>query len=257
MAEMAWIAAGLLGLAFGSFATVLIGRVPSKKSIVSPGSACPVCETPIAWYDNIPVISYLALRSRCRSCGSRISVRYPVVEISNAVLWIAMTVRFGLSWTLPAYLAFATTLLVLSAIDFEHHRLPNRILGPASIIAIILLTVAGATSSDWNSILLAFAGAAAFGVPMLLLALAVPRGMGIGDVKLAGYLGLHLGWLSLWNVLVGAMAGFFIGGVAGIVLLIAGRKGRKDPVPFGPSMAAGALIAVFLGKGILELWLGL
>lgn len=184
-------------------------------------------------------------------------MRYPVVEISNAALWIAMTVRFGLSWTLPAYLAFATTLLVLSAIDFEHHRLPNRILGPASIIAVILLTVASATSSDWDSLFLALAGAAAFGVPMLLLALAVPRGMGIGDVKLAGYLGLHLGWLSLWNVLVGAMAGFLIGGMAGIVLLIAGRKGRKDPVPFGPSMAAGALIAVFLGKGILELWLGL
>lgn len=257
MAEIAWIVAGLLGLFLGSFATVLIGRVPSKKSIVSPGSACPVCGTPIAWYDNIPVLSYLVLRGRCRSCGARISVRYPVVEISNAALWIAMTVRFGLSWTLPAYLAFATTLLVLSAIDFEHHRLPNRILGPASIMAVILLAVASATSSDWNSIPLALAGGAAFGVPMLLLALAVPRGMGIGDVKLAGYLGLHLGWLSLWQVLIGAMAGFFIGGVVGIGLLVAGRKGRKDPVPFGPSLAAGALIAVFFGKGILQLWLGL
>lgn len=249
--------AGLLGLFLGSFATVLIGRVPSKKSIVSPGSACPVCGTPIAWYDNIPVLSYLVLRGRCRSCGARISVRYPVVEISNAALWIAMTVRFGLSWTLPAYLAFATTLLVLSAIDFEHHRLPNRILGPASIMAVILLAVASATSSYWNSIPLALAGGAAFGVPMLLLAVAVPRGMGIGDVKLAGYLGLHLGWLSLWQVLIGAMAGFFIGGVVGIGFLVAGRKGRKDPVPFGPSLAAGALIAVFFGKGILQLWLGL
>lgn len=170
------------------------------------------------------------------------------------VLWALTALVVGLRPELPAFLAFVTVLVMLGAIDLEHRRLPNRILGPASIVAGVLL-LAAAPFSGWTPLLMALAGAAAYGGPMLLLGLAFPAGMGGGDIKLAGYIGLHLGWLGLLHVLVGAMAGFIVGGVVGVALLVAGRKGRKDPVPFGPAMAVGALVALFAGEVILRFWL--
>lgn len=242
------------GLAFGSFANVVVHRVPRSESIVVPGSACPSCGTPLAWYDNIPLLSFLVLRGRCRHCHATISVRYPLVEGLVGVLWALTALVVGLRPELPAFLAFVTVLVMLGAIDLEHRRLPNRILGPASIVAGVLL-LAAAPFSGWTPLLMALAGAAAYGGPMLLLGLAFPAGMGGGDIKLAGYIGLHLGWLGLLHVLVGAMAGFIVGGVVGVALLVAGRKGRKDPVPFGPAMAVGALVALFAGEVILRFWL--
>lgn len=242
------------GLAFGSFANVVVHRVPRSESIVVPGSACPSCGTPLAWYDNIPLLSFLVLKGRCRHCHATISVRYPLIEGLVGVLWALTALVVGLRPELPAFLAFVTVLVMLGAIDLEHRRLPNRILGPASIVAGVLL-LAAAPFSGWTPLLMALAGAAAYGGPMLLLGLAFPAGMGGGDIKLAGYIGLHLGWLGLLHVLVGAMAGFIVGGVVGVALLVAGRKGRKDPVPFGPAMAVGALVALFAGEVILRFWL--
>lgn len=244
------------GLAVGSFANVAIYRVPLGMSVVRPRSACPSCATQIVWYDNIPVFSFVFLGGKCRHCGSRISARYPLVEAMVGLLWVGTFLRFGLSADLAVFFPFVTALVILSAIDAEHRRLPNKVLGPATVIAVVLLAIAAAATGRWESLGNAGLGAAAYGLPMFTLAFAYPKGMGLGDVKLAGYLGLHLGWLGLTHVLLGAVIGFFAGGFTGIVLLATGRRGRKDMIPFGPFMAAGALVAVFFGGQILRLWLG-
>jgi leader peptidase (prepilin peptidase)/N-methyltransferase len=250
-------AAFAFGAVFGSFANVVIYRVPKGLSIVRPPSACPSCGKPVAWFDNLPVVSYLILRGRCRNCGEPISLRYPAVELANAGLWAAVTIRVGLHPQLAAYLVFATVLLILSAIDFQTRRLPNAVLGPAAAIAVVLFSAAAAISGEWGVLGRAAIGSLAYALPLFLIAVAVPAGMGMGDVKFAAYLGFHLGWLGLGQVGVGAFAGFFIGAVTGVALMAAGRKGRKDPVPFGPSMAAGAMVAFFAGGPILHAWLGL
>src|SRR6266550_2613873 len=136
-------------MAFGSFANVAVYRVPRGFSVVSPGSLCPGCERPIVWYDNIPLASYLILRARCRNCGVRISLRYPVVEVFTGLAWAAMVWRIGLHPELPAYLAFATALVILSAIDIEHHRLPNKVLGAASVAGAVLFVGAAAIGGRW------------------------------------------------------------------------------------------------------------
>jgi len=245
----------ILGLILGSFANVVIHRTPKGLSLIRPGSACPKCSRELSWLENIPVFSYLFLRGRCRGCGERISLRYPMVELLTGLLWVMVTLRIGLRAELAAYLLFATVLVILSAIDLEVRRIPNRILAPAFIAALPLLAVAASVSHNFTRLGIALLGAVLFAVPMLVLALIAPGGMGMGDVKLAGYLGLHLGWLGLLNVLTGAMAGFTIGAVAGVGLIAIGRKGRKDSIPFGPSMAAGALLIVFAGGPILRVWL--
>jgi leader peptidase (prepilin peptidase) / N-methyltransferase len=257
---MTWLwaaAAFVFGAVFGSFANVVIYRVPKGLSIVRPPSACPSCGKPIAWFDNLPVVSYLALRGRCRNCGERIGPRYLVVELANAALWVAVTIRIGLHPQLAAFLAFATVLVILSAIDLQTRRLPNAVLGPAAAIAVVLFSAAAAVSGDWGALGRAAIGSLAYALPLFLIAVIVPAGMGMGDVKFAAYLGLHLGWLGLGQVGVGAFAGFLIGAVGGVVLIATGQKGRKDPVPFGPSMAAGALAAFFVGGPVVQAWLGL
>lgn len=246
----------LIGSVIGSFGNVVIYRLPRGDSLVRPRSACPECGEQIAWYDNLPLISYAVLRGRCRKCGAKISPRYPVVELLMAATWALVGWRVGLRPELPAFLVFAAVLVVLSFIDLEHRRLPNRIVGPATLAGLVLLAVAALVTRDWRSFIRAIVGCLAYGLPMLLLALAFPKGMGGGDVNLAAYLGLHLGWLSLSEVLVGAMTGFFLGGLIGIVLLAAGKKGRKDPIPFGPFMALGSFISLLWGSEILSLWLG-
>lgn len=244
------------GLAVGSFANVAIYRVPAGLSVVRPRSSCPRCSTPIAWYDNIPILSFVLLGGKCRHCKEPISIRYPIVELAVAALFTATAFRFGVRAELPAFLIFTAALVMLSAIDLEHRRLPNKILGPASIIAIALFSVGAFSTGRWESLRDSLLGAAVYGLPMFALALLYPKGMGLGDVKFAGYLGFHLGWLGLTHVLVGAVAGFLSGGLTGTILLASGRSGRKDPIPFGPFMAFGALLAVFLGRPILRLWLG-
>jgi leader peptidase (prepilin peptidase)/N-methyltransferase len=246
----------VFGVAVGSFANVAVYRVPLGLSVVSPRSACPGCGTTLTWYDNIPLLSFVALRGRCRTCGRSISLRYPLVEVVVGAVWVGMLQRIGIRPELPAFLAFATTLVILSAIDLEHHRLPDRVLGPAAILAVVLLVAATAAGAGWVRLEHAGLGALAYGLPMLVLGLAAPTAMGGGDVKFAPYLGLHLGWLGLRLVLAGALLGLIAGGLGGIALLIAGRKGMKDAIPFGPFMALGALAAILLGPAPLRLWLG-
>ena len=246
----------VFGVAFGSFANVAVYRVPRGFSVVSPGSLCPGCEQPIVWYDNIPLASYLILRARCRKCGVHISVRYPVVEIVTGLVWAGMVWRIGIHPELPAYLAFATALVILSAIDIEHHRLPNKVLGPASIVGAVLFLVAAAIGGRWANLEQAALGALFYGLPMLFIGLAAPSAMGGGDVKFAPYLGFHLGWLGLRLVLAGGLLGLVAGGLGGAAALLVGGKGMKDPIPFGPFMALGALVAILLGHSILSVYVG-
>lgn len=249
------VTAFVLGTVVGSFANVVIYRLPRGMSL-GGRSACPHCGNQIAWYDNIPLLSYIFLRGRCRVCKSRISLRYPLVELAVGVLWLAMLWRLGFRPALPAFLVFAATLVILSAIDLEHHRLPNKILLPGGIAGLVLLTVAAAFGSNWERLLGSGIGALAYGIPILAIALAFPAGMGGGDIKLAAYLGLHLGGFSLWHVLVGALVGIMLGGLSGTTLLVIGIKGRKDPIPFGPFMATGTIVSVLAGSQILDFWLG-
>lgn len=224
--------------------------------MVHPGSHCPNCGRSIAWFENIPLFSYIALRGRCRSCSEPISIRYPLVEALTGAACVAVAFRIGLKPELPAFLVFVITLVILSAIDLEYRRIPNKVLGPASAIGTVLLGVAALASGAPGSLMRMGIGALAYGVPMLLIALIAPSGMGMGDVKLAAYLGGHLAWFGLLHVLVGAFAGFFIGSLIGVILIALGRKSRKDGIPFGPSMAAGAVVALLLAPPILKLWLG-
>lgn len=249
------VAALAFGAAVGSFAGAVVYRIPRQESIVRPRSRCPSCGQTIAWYDNVPLVSYLLLRGRCRRCGERISVRYPIIEATVALAWGLVAFRFGLTLVLPAYLVFVTTLVILSAIDLEHRLLPNRVLYPAAVIGGVLL-VAASIATEPSRMVEAAVGGLSYGLPMLGVALLVPGGMGLGDVKLAFYLGAHLGWLGLERVLVGALLGFIGGGVVSVVLVALRLKGRKDRIPFGPYMAAGAAASLLWGQAIFRAWLG-
>jgi leader peptidase (prepilin peptidase)/N-methyltransferase len=254
MTALVVVISGVYGLVIGSFLNVVIWRVPRKESIVRPPSHCPGCDTKIANRDNVPVASWLLLRGRCRNCDTRISVRYPFVELFTALLFAAVGARFAHSWALPAYLVLAGVLVALSAIDLEHFILPNRILYPADVAALVLLSVASAASHDWSAFVRALlAGAVAFSI-FFAIHVASPRGMGFGDVRLAFLLGLSLGWLGWGEVAGGLFAGFLYGAVVGVVLIAVKIRGRKQQIPFGPFLAAGTMTFVLFGAPLVDFY---
>jgi leader peptidase (prepilin peptidase)/N-methyltransferase len=236
----------LPGLAIGSFLNVVAVRLPFGRSIVVPASECPSCHTPIARRDNIPVISYLLLRGRCRNCHATIAWRYPVVELLTAGLIVACFVVFGL--TAEAVLAsfFCAVLVAISAIDAERYVIPNRIVLPAAAVVLVAQTALH-PSVEW---LLAGLGAATF---FLVAALVYPGGMGMGDVKLALLLGFMLGRtvpIAIFVAMISAL-------VPSAVLLVRhGRKARKMKIPFGPFLALGGVVALFVGDALLDAYLG-
>src|SRR5947207_10393218 len=231
----------LLGLAVGSFVNVVIYRVPRDLSVLRPGSRCPACEVPIRPWHNVPVLSWILLRGRCAGCRVPISVRYPLVELATAALFVAVTVRLGASLALPAYLYLAAIAVALTMIDFDVRRLPNTIVLPSYVVAGLLLVPPVVAHADWWAGLRSLAAMAALWTFYFALAFLYPGGMGYGDVKLAGLLGLYLGWLGWSSVLVGTFTGFLMGGLAGGALLVVRRAGRRSAIPFGPAMLAGAL----------------
>lgn len=244
--------AAVFGLAVGSFVNVVIHRVPLRRSVVHPRSACPGCGTTLAERDNIPVVSWLALRGRCRTCAMPISARYPVVEVATAALFAAAALRLGADWALPAFCLFFAALLAIAVIDVEHFIVPNRIVFPMLAVSVPLLALASLLAGDWHPLLTGVVGAAVAANGLLLVNLVSPRGMGMGDVKLALLLGLFLGWIGLGHVALGLFLGFLFGAVGGIGLIAAGVKTRKDPVPFAPFLAAGTVVAVLVGNAMLE-----
>jgi leader peptidase (prepilin peptidase)/N-methyltransferase len=254
--------AGVFGLAIGSFLNVVIYRVPIGKSIAYPSSACPHCGSGIHAYDNVPVVSWFALGGKCRNCREPISARYPLVELGTGLLFfvVALPVAARLAaveptvnaiasgLTLVAYLYLAAISIALSFIDIEHHKLPNVIVLPSYVVGIVLLGSAALLSGDLGQLIRAGIGMAAMGVGYLLLAIVKPGAMGLGDVKLAGVLGLFLGFNGWGALIVGSLAAFFLGGIYGVVLIVSRKTTRKSGIPFGPWMALGAWIGILFGN---------
>jgi leader peptidase (prepilin peptidase)/N-methyltransferase len=241
------------GLVIGSFLTVVVARVPAGESVVAPRSRCPSCGAQILPRDNVPVLSWLLLRGRCRSCGVRISGRYPLIELATAGLFAAAAVRFENAWVLAAVALFLGLLLALSVIDLEHRILPNRIVYPSLIafpVCFLVARLAGAPVDLGHAAI----GFAAYGGGLLLVAVVSPKGMGMGDVKLAALIGLVVGAVHLPSVGVAAGLAILLGGVGAIVALAMG-KGRKSAVPFGPFLAAGAVLALFWGPSLADAYL--
>lgn len=252
--------AALLGLLVGSFLNVVIWRVPRGESVVSPPSACPRCGERVRSRDNIPVLSWLLLRGRCRDCQAPIAARYPLVEAATALLFALTAWYVGASWALPAALYLVAVSIALALIDIDVKRLPNAIVLPSYPVAvalIVLATWAPGGSGDGGAVVRALLGCAVmFGV-YFALCLAYPRGMGFGDVKLAGLLGLYLGWVGWPALIVGWFAAFLLGGVFSIGLLAMRRAGRKTGIPFGPWMLAGAAVGLVAGAAVADWYLAL
>jgi leader peptidase (prepilin peptidase)/N-methyltransferase len=238
----------ILGLLVGSFLNVVIWRVPRGESIVRPPSHCPACDRPIAPRDNVPVLSWLLLHGRCRACAEPISARYPLVELVTAGLFAAVALRFGAHLELLAFLYLAAIGVALALIDLDVHRLPNALTLPSYPVGAVLLTGAALVRHQPHLLLRAAIGMAALYLFYFLLVLIKPGGMGWGDVKLSGVLGMYLGYLGWGTLAVGAFLAFLIGGLVGVALMLAGRAGRKSKIPFGPYMVVGALVAVFVGN---------
>lgn len=255
------VAAAALGLLVGSFLNVVVWRVPRGESVVRPASHCPACDRPVRPRDNVPVVSWVLLRGRCRDCGSPISARYPAVEILTAAVFAALALAIGPTPALPAFLYLGAVGVALALIDLDTKRLPNVLVLPSYAVGGTLLGVAALTTDAGAAALLraAVGMAALFGF-YFFLAVVYPAGMGFGDVKLAGVLGLYLGWVGYGALVVGAMLGFFLGGVVGVALIAVRRAGRKSAIPFGPFMLLGALVAIAVGQqlaqGYLDVTLG-
>jgi leader peptidase (prepilin peptidase) / N-methyltransferase len=233
------------GLALGSFLNVVAARVPLRRSIVHPPSACMDCGHEIAWYDNVPVLSWLLLRGRCRNCSARIPARYPAVEAVSGLLVAACAWRFGLHPEALVASFFCLALVTVSATDLEYRLIPNRIVLPAAGVVLVAQTAVH-PSPEWA---IAAAAACAF---LLAAALAYPAGMGMGDVKLALLLGAMLGRTVPVALFVGMAAAL----VPGVYFLARyGSRGRKMGVPLAPFLAVGSLVALFWGHPLLHLWL--
>jgi leader peptidase (prepilin peptidase) / N-methyltransferase len=243
------------GLVFGSFLTVVVYRVPRDESLVRPRSCCPTCGTQIRAIDNVPVVSWLLLRGRCRACGERVSAEYPLTELATGVLFAAVALRYRDPWAIVLLAPFCGLLLALSVIDARTKKIPNRLVYPSLLIAAVYLVVARVFGSEAD-LARSAVGFLALGGGLLLVALVVPRGMGMGDVKLAALIGLVLGAQGLGPVGVAAGASVLLGGIGAIVALLGGAS-RKHALPFGPFLAAGAVIAVFLGHELARRYLEL
>jgi leader peptidase (prepilin peptidase)/N-methyltransferase len=235
------------GLAVGSFLNVIAARVPLRRSIVRPGSACMSCSAPIAWYDNIPLVSFLVLRGRCRHCGTRIGLLYPAVELMSALLVSGCVLAFGLTPRAAISAFFCCVLVAISAVDIEHRIVPDRIVLPATVLVLVAQTLR-APSLEW---LLCALGASLF---LFLAVLAYPAGMGMGDVKLALLMGAALGKLVAVALMLGMVAAL----VPGLYLLVRhGQAARKMAIPFAPFLALGSIVALFAGKWVLDAYLNL
>jgi leader peptidase (prepilin peptidase) / N-methyltransferase len=238
--------AAVIGAIVGSFLNVVVWRLPRGESLVKPRSRCPACDKPIAPYDNVPILSWLLLQGRCRNCGARISPRYPLVELITAAAFAGVVAVRGFDEGLVLELPFVAALIALAGIDYDHKLLPNKIVYPMAaygLVATLLVDM-----DDLVENLIAGGGAFLF---LLLAALAYPRGMGMGDVKLAGAMGLYLG-LSIIPALLTA---FLAGSIVGLAIIAReGAAGRKKAVPFGVFLALGGIVGVLAGPELIELY---
>jgi leader peptidase (prepilin peptidase) / N-methyltransferase len=235
----------LFGLAIGSFGNVCIYRLPRKESVAFPASRCTSCNTPIRAFDNIPVLSYLFLGGKCRSCGQKVSIVYPLIEIVTGLLLAAVVLKFGVTWESLIYVIVCPALVVITVIDYEHKIIPDRITLPGIIFGL------GAGSylvGPINAGLGFLLGGGLF----YLIAILSRGGMGGGDIKYIAAVGALLGWQQ---VLLVIFLGAILGSIIGLALMIAQKKGRKSQIPFGPFLVLGTLIAIFFGEDLVNLYL--
>jgi leader peptidase (prepilin peptidase)/N-methyltransferase len=240
------IAVVLFGLVVGSFLNVVVARVPERRNVWRPRSACGACGALIAWYDNIPVLSFALLRARCRACDATISWRYPLIEAATAAMFFAVYARFGLGPQMVAGMILMAALIAITAIDLEHQLIPDVITLPG-IVTGLLASLAGGSTSFVDALLGVLVGGGLFFVIIL-----TTGGMGGGDMKLGAMLGAFLGWKV---TLVALFLAVSTGGVFAIAILLLGRKGRKDPIPFGPFLAAGGAAALLWGERLVRWYL--
>lgn len=244
---MAATASALVGAAVGSFLNVVTIRLPRGESIVRPGSHCRVCRVPIRWYDNVPVLSFLWLHGRCRGCGARIGWRYPLVEAATGLLFLAATLRFGLTPSLIPALLLLGALVAITVIDLACQLIPDAITLPGIVTGLVASVASGRVALAESAL-----GIVTGGGIFLVIIVASRGGMGGGDMKLGAMLGAFLGWkITLLSLLIAVVLG---GGLA-IILLATGVRGRKDPIPFGPFLAASGVIGLFWGERILTWYL--
>jgi len=252
----AWIRAIValpFGLGVGSFMTVAVSRLPKGESVVRPRSRCPSCGAEIGARDNVPVLSWLLLRGRCRRCGARISVEYPLIELTTAALVVLAAIRYPNPWQAGLVGGLLALMPAIALIDLRHRIIPNRLTYPSILLAAFVVVLAWAIGSAANPAR-AGIGLLLYGGTLFVVAV-VSRGMGMGDVKLAALIGLVLGSLGLRFVGVAAAAAIVLGGLGGLVALGMGR-GRKSAIPFGPYLAAGAVVAGLWGESIASWYIG-
>jgi leader peptidase (prepilin peptidase) / N-methyltransferase len=245
---LAIVLAAVGGLIVGSFLNVVAHRLPRGESLVKPRSRCPQCGTQLRPIDNVPVISWLALRGRCHHCGAPISARYPAVELITAALYVAVVASQDDAARIVLGLLLVTVLIPITLIDLDHRIIPNKITGPAAVAALIAIA-----ALDTDFLLEAVIGGLAGGGFFFIAAVLYPRGMGMGDVKLAGVLGVYLGRAVAPAILIALIAGVMVG--AAIIARKGAKEGRKTAVPFGPFLALGGIVAFFVGEDLVDAYL--
>lgn len=246
----------IFGLIIGSFLNVCIYRLPRELSIVTPSSACPKCNSPIKPWDNIPILSYIFLRGKCRKCGEKISIRYPAVELLNGLSYLLVFQFFGLGWHLLPLFAFVSSMIVITLIDLDFQIIPDVITFPGIIIGLLSASfllpdpfTLNTKVGFFNSIIGLLLGGGLF----FLIAILSRGGMGGGDIKMMAMVGAFMGWKA---VLMVTFIGSLVGSLVGIFLMVLKGKDRKTKVPFGPFLALASIITLFFGGTILNWYLG-
>ncbi len=250
----------VFGSIVGSFLNVCIYRLPRALSVILPSSRCPACNTHIRPYDNLPLISFFLLRGRCRYCKARISMRYPLVETMNALLYVLVIWRFGMGWHTPFFFAFCSAMIVITFIDLDFHLIPDAITLPGIVVGLIAGSLILPDPFDRFSVLgfresvigLLAGGAVFFLIAEISYRVLRQEAMGGGDIKMMALVGAFMGWKA---VLLTTFSGSLLGSIVGIFLMVLKGKGRKTKIPFGPFLAAGALLSLFYGQELVSLYL--
>ncbi len=249
-------ASALLGLAVGLLLNVVIDRVPPKQPLLPLRFRCPRCPEEAPDQPGLPVTAWLRPRHPCPVCGQPLPLRYLLVPLASAGLFAAATLRLGVGWALPAFLVFFAALLAITVIDLQLQIIPNRVVYPAIFVSLPLLALAAAAGHDYATLRRSLISAALAWLALFVIHLASPGGLGFGDVRLSFLLGLFLGWFSYGHVVSGLFLGFLLGAAVGLVLVALRLRSRRDHVPFGPFLAAGAALAVLIGDPVVRVWLG-